>query len=74
MTDTERLDWLKKQSGVALVNDDFGHWEVTFDGCQNVPIKTPADIWTTFFIKKKDWKKSIRNAIDFAMKQEGADD
>lgn len=70
-TDTERLDWLAKQGGAALVNDDFGHWAVSFDGMQNVPRKTPADIQTMFVIEKKQWKKTIRQAIDAAMNADG---
>jgi hypothetical protein len=64
MTDTERLDKLEKCYGVALVNDDFGHWAVVVNGMQNVPDETPADIQTTFFVEKHEWKNTIREAID----------
>ena len=57
----------------ALVSDDFGHWAVVGDGYQSVPYKTPADIATTFFVKKKDWKKTIRQAIDAEMKEANND-
>ena len=70
MTDTDRLNWLEKQSGIALINDDFGHWAVSSDGFQSVPDKTPADIETTFFVEKKQWKRNIRKAIDAAMKED----
>ncbi len=71
MTDTERINWLGEQSGVALINDDNGHWAVVFDGFQNVPKgKRKQDIFTSFFIEKKDWKKSAREAIDFRIKEE----
>lgn len=70
LTDTERLNWLEKQSGFGLINDDFGHWAVTGDGMQNVPDRTPSDIQTTFFIEKKQWKKNIRAAIDAAYKKD----
>ena len=73
MTDKERIDWLQKQEGFALVSDDFGHWAVVGDGYQSVPYKTPADIATTFFVKKKDWKKTIRQAIDAEMKEANND-
>jgi len=66
MNDTEYFDWLEKQNGVALLSDDFGHWVVVSAGWQNVPKKTPADIETTFFVKKVQWKNSIREAIDAA--------
>jgi len=67
--DKERIDWLEKEQGSALVSDDAKHWAVVCDGFQNVPMNTPSDIQTTFFIKKKEWKKSIREAIDCAMKE-----
>lgn len=68
MTDTERLDWLSKQFGCGLINDDNGHWAVSWDGVQNVPMgRGPSDIDTAFFIKKKAWRKTIRAAIDAAM-------
>jgi len=68
MTDEQRLDWLEEQDGSALISDDFGRWAIVSDGFQTVPKKTPADISTTFFIEKKFWKKSIRKAIDHAVK------
>lgn len=64
MADTKRLDKLENCEGVALVNDDFGHWAVVENGMQNVPDETPADIQTTFFIEKREWKDTIREAID----------
>lgn len=70
MTDEDRLNWLEKQEGCALISDDFGHWAVSCMGMQNVPEKTPADIDTTFVVMKDEWKSSIREAIDAAMKEE----
>ena len=69
MTDTERINWLQKQQGSALVSDDHSHWVVATFGMQNIPKKFPADIDTCFLIKKKEWKKTIRKAIDCAMKE-----
>ena len=68
MTDTERLDWLEKHQGFAVVSDDFGHWACVCNGMQNVPEKTPADIQTTFYIERREWEKTIRKAIDAAVK------
>lgn len=65
--DKARMDWLEKQEGAALVSDDAGHWCVTYDGMQNVPVDPPQDIQTTFFIEKDQWKKSVREAIDAVM-------
>ena len=71
MTDKERLDWLQKkvETGACpgLINDDNGHWAVSFDGIQNVPDTDPCDIQTTFFVFARDWKDSIREAIDHAI-------
>ena len=70
MNDKKRIDWLEKQQGSALVSDDHSHWVVATFGMQNLPKKFPGDIDTSFFIKKKEWKKSIREAIDFAMQHD----
>ena len=70
MTDKQRLDWLEEQQGSALVSDDHSHWAVATMGMQNIPEKWPGDIETCFFISKKEWKKSIRKAIDAAMKED----
>lgn len=76
MTDKERLDWLEKrvETGACpgLINDDNGHWAVSFEGIQtiqfrNVPDTDPCDIQTTFFVFARAWKDSIREAIDFAI-------
>lgn len=69
-TDAERLDWLEKAEGYAVVSDDAGHWAVVTSGMQTIPLKAPGDLATSFFIKKKDWKKTVRKAIDAAMKDD----
>lgn len=68
--DTERINWLNKQQGSALVSDDHSHWVVATIGMQNIPKKFPGDIDTSFFIKKDEWHKTIRQAIDAAMKED----
>ncbi len=73
MTDTERLDWLEKAEGWAVVSDDGGNWACVSDGVQNVPERYPTDINTTFFIRKKEWKPSVRAAIDAAIRNYGKD-
>lgn len=71
-TEKELFDWLEQHQGYALVSDDNGHWACVCDGTQSVPLKSgPQDIDTTFWIKKKDWKKSIRKAIEAAIKLDG---
>jgi len=62
--DSERIDFLEDHQGCALVSDDDGRWAVCCDGFQNVTAGEPADIETTFFIEKKFWNASIREAID----------
>jgi hypothetical protein len=76
MTDTERIDWLERMDDEgacpAVLSDDNGHWAVSFEGVQNCPDGCePEDIHTTFFIKAKCWKDTIREAIDAAMKDDG---
>ena len=71
MTDTERINWLEEQANngacPALLNDDNGHWAVSFEGLQNCPEDSnPCDINTAFFVETGDWKDSIREAIDCA--------
>lgn len=68
--DTERLDWLEKQDGSALVSDDAGHWAVSTTGVQNVPMNPPEDIDTSFWIEKAEWCKTVREAIDRAIRDE----
>lgn len=70
-TDKERIDWLEKQFGCALVNDDNGHWCVTWDGIQSVPLEEgPVDVSTTFWVERHQWRNSVREAIDAAMDEE----
>jgi len=71
MTDKERIDWLQKNNGCALVSDDQGHWAVVEDGFQSLSSGPPDDCSTTFFIKKAEWKTTVRKAIDSAMKEKG---
>jgi len=70
MTDTELLDWLEKQPGAALINDDAGRWAVSFDGMQNVPDEDVASfIATCFYIEADLWKPTIREAIQVAIEE-----
>jgi len=70
MTDADRLDWLEKQFGIGLINDDNGHWAISGDGVQNVPMSDePVDIDTTFFIAADDWFETAREAIDNEMER-----
>lgn len=64
--DNKRLDWLEEQFGCGLINDDAGHWAISWEGTQSVPDNPPQDVQTVFFIEQKDWNKSVREAIDKA--------
>ena len=47
----------------ALINDDAGHWAISESGAQEVIYDEPNDLNTTFFIEKKDWKNTVREAV-----------
>lgn len=51
-----------------LLNDDGGRWALTSDVYQSVPEKYPSDIESSFYVKKEYWKKSIREAVIFSLK------
>lgn len=68
-TDTELLDGLEEDTAhggcPGIINDDNGHWAVTGDGLQNVVCgDEPSDVQTTFYVQAKNWRKTIREAID----------
>ena len=71
ITDKERLDWLEHITNTGacpgLIFDDDGRWAVAFDGVQPVPLGNPEDMYSTFFIRAKQWKGSVRKAIDYAI-------
>jgi len=72
VTDTQRLDWLEEQVNKGacpgLINDDNGHWAVSFNGMQNaVAGEQTADVWTAFHIEAHEWRNTIREAIDAVM-------
>jgi hypothetical protein len=74
-TDTFLLDWLEAMvdegACPGLINDDNGHWCVSFEGTQNVPLaEEPQDIWTSFFVEEGKWKPSIREAIIAAIEEQ----
>ena len=72
MADKERIDWLEAKASdgscPGLINDDNGHWALSFEGTQNCPVGDGVeDILTYFFVDAKDWKDSVRDAIDHFM-------
>jgi hypothetical protein len=70
ITDTDRLNWMRKQFGCGLISDDNGHWAVSSCGWQNVVAgEQPQDVYSTFIVDGKDWKNSLRKAIDYAMRE-----
>lgn len=71
INDTDRLNWLEKNDGCGLISDDAGRWAVSTSGMQNLPNPDePIDITTAFFVEAKEWKSTIREAIDYAIEQE----
>ena len=66
MTDKELLDLLEKKGfGCGLISDDNGHWAVSGTGFQNVPPgKKPVKIATSFLVQAKEWKGSVRAALE----------
>ena len=72
MTDTELLDWLQAMGEVgyspALINDDNGHWAISFNGWQEAPEReAPQDIYTTFIVGADGWHPTVREAIKATM-------
>ncbi len=54
-----------------ILNDDNGHWAISFVGMQNVPMTDePEDITTTMFVEAKYWKDSIREALIYALEND----
>lgn len=52
-----------------LINDDNGHWALTGTGYQDVVTgKTPKSFMTSFFIEKKELKKTVLGAIKYYIK------
>jgi hypothetical protein len=48
----------------ALIYDDDGHWAVANDGTQTLSLQEGTnDVYTSFFVKKEDWKDSPTRAI-----------
>ena len=71
MTDTELLNWLEKQYGAALINDDIGHWAVATQGLQNCPLgEGTFDLASTWWVEKHAFYPTIREAIRAAIENE----
>lgn len=74
-SDTELLNWLESQEGVALISDDAGHWAVSNSGFQSVSLEMreePIGVQTTFLVDKSEWCNSIREAIEAAIEEEAS--
>lgn len=59
----------------SLLNDDNGHWAVSVDGMQSVSVSTsknnsPFDVAMSCFVEKAAWKKSIWEAIVWAIEKQ----
>lgn len=69
MNDTELLNWLEKQDGAALINNDDGHWAFASNGIQNCHIEDDDlfDLESTWWVEKHAFKSTIREAIEYAI-------
>lgn len=69
-TDTELFDWLQEQgNGIGLIHDDAGHWAVGTDGTQQVVVDGPTDLITSYFIEEKCFFPTVREAIQYKIKE-----
>jgi len=49
---------------VGLLHDDNGHWALSLDGLQNLPLfDYPEDVATAFFVSAEDWADTPELAI-----------
>ena len=52
-----------------LLNDDFGHWAVSFEGYQSLPVNPPDNLETSFYVEKRYWKLTILEALTYALSE-----
>ena len=72
-TDADLLDWLEKNEGCNLISDDAGRWAVSTSGIQQAPMNRKGfkeTISVGSWIEPHEWKKGVREAIRFSMKEE----
>ena len=67
LLDKERLDWVQNHFG-NLLNDDGGRWAFSDCGSQPIPEEEGflEPVIISSFVLPKEWKKSVRDAIDSA--------
>jgi len=54
----------------ALLFDDDGRWALSFTGTQPVNFESkPMSMYTTFFVETDDWKDTIEEAVEHAIKK-----
>lgn len=74
ITDTERLNWIQHHICINLVNDDDGNYAMTSGGFQPVPQGGGKGfnetVTISHIIDPEQWKSTVREAIDYAMKKE----
>ena len=47
-----------------LLNDDAGHWALSFEGYQNVVMgDEPEDVQGSYMVEAEDWKDTIKEAV-----------
>jgi len=63
-------DWVAIGFAPQLVYDDNGHWALTFDGIQQVPLGDEAiSLTMVHFVEKEWWTDSPEAAISNAMQR-----
>ena len=54
-----------------LLNDDNGHWAISFEGYQTVALSDdPQDINTEHYILACQWKTTIKEALIYALEND----
>lgn len=72
-TDSERLDWLEERgNGCGVVHNDQAHWAFADGGMQNIEGgDEPFDLQAAYFVEKKAFRPTLREAIDAAIDCDG---
>lgn len=52
-----------------ILYDDAGHFAISGEGFQNVVEDGPEDVQLTCWVDKKDWKNSLREALESYLKE-----
>lgn len=60
--------WERQGCCPALVNDDNGHWAISFNGMSPVfDSDEPRDMDIVTFVDKAEWQNTIEEALAYAV-------